>query len=261
MTTTSTPVSRGQRFWEVDCLRGLAIIMMVIYHLMWDLSYVGVTDVNVFEGFWLGFQRATASLFLLLVGVSLQLSGARARLTHRSQAAVWRRQLRRGLTVFAWGMVVTLATWLLLRDAFVRFGILHLIGLSMLLAYPFLRLGPWNLALGAGLIAAGRLLQEVTVDAPWLLWLGLRPQNFYTVDYFPLLPWFGVVLIGLAVGDLVYRDDTRRLALPDLSALPPVSLVSWLGRHSLAIYLLHQPLLIALLIALGLVDVRSLLSP
>ena len=254
------PRSIAQRFWEVDCLRGLAIVMMIIFHLTWDLSYFGVIDVNVFQGGWLVFQRTIATTFLLLVGVSLQLGAARAWLLQRSPAAIWRRHLRRGLTVLAAGLVVSIATWLALGDGFVRFGILHLIGVSMLLAYPFLRMGAWNLVFGGSVIMLGQWIQGVVVDFPWLLWLGLKPRAFYTVDYFPLLPWFGVVLIGLVIGDLAYRDYARRLPLPDLSALLPVRLLIWLGRHSLPIYLLHQPVLIATLMLLGVVNVQALLS-
>jgi uncharacterized membrane protein len=247
----------GQRLWEVDCLRGVAIVMMIIFHLMWDLSYFGITDVDVFAGFWLWFQRATATLFLLVVGVSLHLSAMRVRLSQKSGAAVWLRQVRRGLIVFGCGLLVTLATWLVIREGFVVFGILHLIGLSVILAYPFIRLGPWNALLGLACIAAGAVVQRYTVDFPWLVWLGLRPRNFYTVDYFPVLPWFGMVLLGLFIGSIAYDDRARRFALPALSTWPPVWLLSYLGRHSLLIYLIHQPVLIALLVILGVVDVRS----
>ncbi len=241
------PNGLDDRFWEIDCLRGVAIVMMVSYHLAWDLAFVGLADIDVVRGGWLVFQRATATIFLLLVGVSLQLSGTRARLAQRSQRAVWRRQIRRGFTVLGWGMMVSLITWIVLREAFVRFGILHLIGVSLLLASPFLALGVWNLVLGAGLIVVGGALQTVTVDGPWLLWLGLRPADFATVDYYPLLPWFGVVLIGLGLGQLLYRDYVRQIALPDLAGAAPVRLLRWLGQHALAIYLLHQPVLFMLL--------------
>jgi uncharacterized membrane protein len=251
--------SPTRRLWEVDCLRGVAIVMMVILHLLWDLYYFGVTDIDPFSGFWLWFQRATASLFLLVVGVSVYLSVSRSRLVLKSETAVWLRQVRRGLIVFGCGLLVTLMTWLFIREGVVVFGILHLIGVSIMLAYPFLRLGAWNLALGLAMVAAGAWLQPRSVDFPWLVWLGLKPDGFYTVDYFPMLPWFGVVLIGLFIGGVAYDGTGRRFNLPDLSPAPPVRLLRFLGRHSLLIYLVHQPALIALLILLGVVDARMLM--
>lgn len=254
------PIRDRQRFWEVDLLRGLAVAMMVLYHLLWDLSYFRVAAVDVYAGFWLSFARTTATLFLLLVGVALHLRAARSVAGGQAGRALFTRQVRRGLIVLAWGLVITAATRLFLGDSYVVFGILHLIGVSVILAYPFLWLGWWNLALGIGLIAAGVWLRGVTVDFPWLLWLGLTPRFFYSVDYFPLLPWFGVVLIGLFLGGTLYTASQRRIPLPDLSAATPVRWLSWLGRYSLPVYLLHQPVLIALLIVLGLVDPRMLLS-
>jgi uncharacterized membrane protein len=244
----------GHRLWEVDLARGIAVVMMVLYHLMWDLSYFKVADVDVYAGFWHSFARTTATLFLLLVGLSLHLSSAKAGAISQHGAALWRRQVKRGLTIFAWGLVITLATWLFLGEGFVRFGILHLIGASVILSYPFVRLGAWNLVLGIIVIIAGLWLRGLTVDFPWLLWLGLQPRDFTTVDYFPLLPWFGVVLIGLSLGALLYPAATRRFPLPDLATLPPVPWLALLGRHALVIYLLHQPALIALLVVLGVVD-------
>ena len=249
----STPPVTQTRFWEVDALRGVAILMMATYHLVWDLREFDIAEVDPYRGFWRLFARATATLFLLLVGVSIQLRAGRAA-DRGDGAAVLGRQVRRGLIVFGAGMVVTLATWLFIREGVVVFGILHLIGVSMILAYPFLRLGRLNLLLAAVLIAAGVALQEVVVDFPWLVWLGLMPTGFYSVDYFPLLPWFGVVLVGLFLGHSAYTGYERRFPLPPLGAAPPVQLLAALGRHSLLIYLIHQPLLIALLVLLGLVD-------
>jgi len=238
------------RYWEIDALRGLAIGMMVVYHLAYDLTQYGYYQTNVFVGPWRFFARITASLFILLVGISLALGQART----GSRSMGWpgfKRYLARGLKLVGWGMVITLTTWLYMGQAVIIFGILHLIGTSIILAYPFLSLRWANLPLGAAAIALGFYLNPLPVTHPWLLWLGLRPPSLFQLDYFPLLPWFGLVLLGLFIGQRLYPGGTRRFNLPDLDARPGLEAFAWLGRRSLAIYLLHQPVLFATLALLS----------
>ena len=144
-------------------------------------------------------------------------------------------------------MGITLVTYIVIGRGFIVFGILHLISISILLAYPLLRLGRMNLLLGLAAILLGLYIQELEVDFFWLIWLGLAPRSFTSLDYVPLLPWFGVVLMGMAGGALLYKDLGRRFPLPDISAWPPVRGLIFLGRNSLAIYILHQPLLLGLI--------------
>jgi uncharacterized membrane protein len=234
------------RFWEVDFLRGMAIILMVLFHMAFDLNYFGVYEVEMSSGFWFYLARFTASLFLLLVGVSLSLSYSRARLLGQEDRFRFR-LMKRSLWIFSLAMGVTLVTYLFIGRGFIVFGVLHLIGVSLLLAYPFLRLHGMNFILGLLFILIGLFLQSLSVDFSWLLWLGLAPWDFRSVDYFPLLPWFGVILMGVAFGDLFYRGYSRRIPVPDLAGSSLVSGLAFLGRNSLAIYLAHQPVLIGLL--------------
>lgn len=253
----ATPRSMGARYWEIDALRGVAIIMMILFHLGWDLHYFRLSPIDVFDEPWNWWGRATATLFLLLVGVSLHLSGQRAARVG-GEATIWRRQLRRSLVVLAGALAVTIVTWLAFGRGFVVFGILHLIGTSMLLAYPFRRLGRWNLVPALLFLLGGQLVAPIIVGFPWLVWLGLRPAGFFSVDYYPLLPWFGLVLVGLALGGQLYDQTGRRLHLPAVDRWPPLRLLGLLGRHSLMIYLLHQPLLIGVLVGLGFVPLSAL---
>ncbi len=253
-TDTAIPAREGPpaavpapRFWEIDSLRGVAIVMMVIYHVMYDLYYFRITDAIFTNPFWFLFQRTTATLFVGLVGVSLSLRSARRPLTY---AAL----LKRGLTIFAWGLVISAVTRFALGpDVYIRFGVLHFIGVAILSAYPFLRLGRLNLVLGAGLIVLGVWLQRLAFGPPWstyLFWLGLEPPNHTYVDFFPFLRWFGVVLIGIYLGSCLYgqteRAGRRAFPLPDAARVWWVRGLTQLGCHSLPIYLLHQPILFAL---------------
>lgn len=247
------------RFWELDLLRGLAILMMILFHFLYDLDYFDAYDINVHSGFWLYFARATATIFLLLVGISLTLSFARATQLQRTGKPLYRKYLKRGLKIFSWGVIITVTTWVSVRGGFVVFGILHLIGLSIILAYPVLKLRYGNLVLGVGFIALGLYLKQVTVEFAWLLWLGLRSEHFNTLDYFPLLPWFGVVLIGLFLGNSLYSNYRRNFKLQDRSQYRVIQVLSLMGRHSLVIYLVHQPLLIAVFYLLDLANIGPVL--
>ncbi len=238
------------RFWEVDFLRGGAIVLMVLYHLVFDLNYFAVYDIDVSSGFWLVVARAAASLFLLLVGLSLTLSRSRARLLGQEDG-FFVHLLKRSAWILGLALGISFVTYLFIGKGFIVFGVLHLIGLSLLLAYPFLRLHGANFIFGLLFILLGIYLQNISVSFSWLLWLGLAPHDFYSVDYFPVFPWFGVILVGMGLGDRLYTGYRRRIALPDLAGSPFVRRLSLLGRNSLVIYLVHQPVIIALLYLSG----------
>lgn len=238
----------GARYAEIDMLRGVAIVMMVIYHLMFDLAYFGLTDVIFTNPFWFYFQRATAGLFIALVGVSLTLSATQRRRLGTPEREIFKQMVVRGMRIFAWGLLVTVVTGVVFGlEHAVKFGILHFIGVATILAWPFLRLKWFNLVAWIGLSLLWRWLQTVTVAGSWWIWLGLQPANHMYVDYFPLIPWFGVVLLGVFLGNLLYPDGKRRFPLIGSSARPALWL-GFLGRHSLTIYLVHQPVLIGLLV-------------
>jgi uncharacterized membrane protein len=223
--------------------------MMVIYHFTYDLdTFVGV-DMDSTTGLWSLFADATAFLFVFLVGVSLAISRMRAERTLGGWP-LFRKYLRRGLKVLGFAMVLTVASWAL-GIGIIAFGILHLIGLSIILAYPFLDLRLPNLLLGIAVVALGVYVGSLDLysESPWLLPFGVIPLDFPMPDYRPLLPWFGVVLLGLFTGNTVYagREARRRTSTQRISARP----LAFLGRHSLLIYLVHQPILVAFLLLLG----------
>ena len=253
--TERSTAQKAGRFWEVDAARSVAIIMMVVYHTTYDLDALGGYDIDATSGKWALFADATAGLFLFLVGVSLAISRSRTTLTGWG---LFGKYLARGLRIFAYGMILT-GVFLLLDMGVVAFGILHLIGVSIILAYPFLELRWINLVLGLLVFTTGQyvLAQDLTSAGYWLLPFGVVPEGAMMPDYRPLLPWFGVVLIGLFFGNMVYASGRRPARLP--KEAPPVARpLLPLGENSLFIYLIHQPIVIAVLALTGIIDLNIL---
>lgn len=220
----------------VDAARGIAILAMVVYHFSWDLGHFGFIAADVAtELGWVIFARLIAGSFLFLVGVSLVLA---------AQNGIDRRRfvIRLGMIV-AGAAAVSLVTWFAMRQAFVFFGILHLIAASSVLGLLFLRLPALVLlALAVAVFAVWWTVEGPFFDQPYLLWVGLGTVPPVTNDYTPIFPWFGVVLAGMAAATLFLRRGrlTAAFARP---APPPLTSA---GRHSLAIYLIHQPVLYGL---------------
>ena len=240
-----------KRYWEIDSLRAIAIFMMVTFHTLYQLDYFDIYSVNVHSGFWWWFARVTAGTFVFVVGISLSISYAKSPKISRF--------LLKGLKVFVWGLAITLVTWIFMRDEYVIFGILHFIGTAIILGYFFIRFRFLNLALGVACIATGVYLHGLNFSFRWLLWMGFTPQAFRTADYIPLLPWFGVVLLGIFCSKLLYPGGKRRFKIPE-SYNPVTRSLCFLGRHSLLIYIIHQPILLAILLALFYNNLRPFIS-
>lgn len=153
-----------------------------------------------------------------------------------------RRHLRRGTVVFGCGLLVSAVTALMGATP-IRFGVLHCLGLCMLLWGAF-KNAPAKLlcAFGIAFAVLGWIFAKMTVSAPYLYPLGLTAPGFQSADYFPLLPYLGYFLLGACCGKTLYKS--RRSIFPHA---PNLRFFCLCGRHSLFIYLIHQPLLILIL--------------
>lgn len=221
------------RIGALDIARGVAVVAMVVYHSAWDLSELRLIPTAIVgDPGWNVFARAIASSFLLLAGLGLALAHGRV--------IDIRKLLRRVAVVAAAALLVTVATWIAFPDAYVFFGILHAMAASSLLAVPFVRLPAALTALAAIAVGALPLLASPAFDAPRLAFLGLGTRVPLTNDYVPLVPWLAFVLAGIALGRVT--EPTRWLPR-DEPRLGVAKALAWLGRHSLVIYLAHQPLI------------------
>lgn len=239
-----TPSS--QRFIEIDILRGLAIILMIFGHIFWDLDYFGLVPIN--SGIYSVIQNTVQPTFFLLVGISLVVSKKKIEnMTLKDEKKYYRRLIFRGLKILGLGMILTILTLLFIPEKPVFFGVLHCIGLSVILSAPFLKYRNYNLLFAIMILFASLVAAEYNVENPTIFHLvvGIHQTNVwsYTVDYFPLLPWFGICLLGLVIGDCLYSGNERKFRMPDLSRYRPAKIFQWCGQHSLIIYLLHQPII------------------
>jgi uncharacterized membrane protein len=236
--SAARPAAKSSRIPIIDVARGVALIAMAIYHFTWDLEFFGYAERGLTAvGGWKIFARCIASSFLFLVGVSLYLA-------HRNGIR-WPGFWRRWIMVAAAAAVITIGTWFATPDTFIFFGILHQIALASLLGLLFLNAPAAVTFLIAMAVIAMPLVARSTVfDHPSLWWVGLSTVNPHSNDYVPLFPWFGAVLIGIATAKTAMATSfTERLAALKLGRW--TNPLVFLGRHSLAFYLIHQPVLIA----------------
>ncbi len=238
------------RFFEIDALRGIAVIAMIAFHFLFALNFLAGYSFELTSGILLLMGRFAAIAFIFLVGISLTLSYNRTK-KHKHGIDLFCKYLSRGVWIFFLGLIIALITFLFSPQYTVFFGVLQCIGISIILAFPFLAFKflkgrATNFFLGWIIIIAGFFVSGILIQSPWLLWIGLRPIGFQSFDYFPLFPWFGLVLLGIFAGNVFYPDGKRSFLLPNIQANPLIAFFSFLGRHSLIIYFLHFPVLIGL---------------
>lgn len=209
---------------------------MFAYHFCFDLRFYRVTAWDFeHDPFWLGFRALIVTSFMLLVGVSLVLAD-RAGTT---PSHFWKRI---GI-IAACAAAASAGSFLVFPRTFIYFGILHSIAVASILAWPLVRRPALALAVGVALIVAGLTLKWPEFDARALSWIGFTTTKPATEDYVPLAPWAGIVFVGIAIGRVLTRATVR--PLHRLAAAP--RWLTWLGRHSLVVYMLHQPILLAAL--------------
>ena len=231
----------GLRIHMLDAARGVAFVAMAIFHFAFDLEMFGVVE----QGFtlqpeWKYFARSIAGSFLFLVGFSSFIA--------HGDGIRWRGWGTRFAKIASAALLVTIGTWFFIPNEFIFFGILHSIAAASLLVLLFVRLPWWiNLTAALAVFALRAWGRAELFDAPVWWWSGLSNINPQSVDYVPLFPWFAPVLLGLACAQLSSQFKLMgKLAAPEMSGALSRAL-RFIGRNSLVAYLVHQPVIIAVL--------------
>lgn len=228
---------KRERIWELDALRGFCIVCVIFVHFMFDLVYFLGKQVD-FPPLYTFIQQYGGAIFVVLSGCCATLGS---------------RSFRRGVLVFGCGMLITLVTFGMYRmgmaasDVVVKFGVLHLLGICMML-YPLLKKLPTTAlsVLAAAIVAIGYAIQGMRFSVRWLFPLGFVYPGFSSSDFFPLLPQLGWFLLGIVIGRTLYHE--KRTLLPGTAQdFFLFRFFQWCGRQSLWIYLLHQPVVYGLI--------------
>lgn len=213
---------------------------MITYHFAFDLNFFGVFEADFYRDERLiAIRNAIVTLFLLLVGISLTLAFR--------DGVQWRRYGTRLLVLAMCAATVSVGSAFVFPDSWIFFGVLHFILVASILALAFRSLYRLNLLFGIAVLIGGLSVSHPAFDSTSLSWLGLTTAKPVTEDYVPILPWFGIVLIGMFLGKL----SLRRIDFAILAERQPATSVGrglvWLGRNSLVTYLLHQPIILGTL--------------
>lgn len=235
------------RFDRVDALRGFAMVWMTAFHFCFDLNHFGFWPQDFrADPFWTLQRTAIVGLFLFCAGLGQAIA--------LRQGQGWARFGRRWVQVAGAALLVSAGSFAMFPQSFIYFGVLHGMAVMLLLARSTARWGRWLwLAGGVALLLpcaaqwalTGPLADwAVYFNARPLNWLGLVSRKPYTEDYVPVLPWLGVLWWGLAAGQWLLRCRPGWLQSPVPAVLRPLAA---LGRWSLSYYLVHQPVLMALL--------------
>jgi len=244
---------RRGRIRELDLLRGTALCMMMVFHAFFDLYFFGGWDIHLERGLWHYFNLSIPALFLLVVGISATIKGERVR--DAEGRIGFKPFLERSLIILGAAMMITAVTRALYPDYTIYFGILHLIGISVLLVPLLLERDQRTiLVTGMTILSIGMILSQLRWDFFHLMWLGFHPEDLTTFDYFPIFPWFGVVLVGVWAGKTVFPGGRRSVAAGYSIDHPLTRFVETLGKNSLVVYIIHQPIIMTVLYLAGLID-------
>lgn len=218
----------SKRIWEIDLLRAVAIVLMVAFHIVFDLNEFAGIKIDYLSGFWNWEGKASALIFIFLAGISSGFS---------------KNPVKRGIKVFTFALAITLFSYIFYREQYIRFGILHFLATGMIL-FPLLkRMNNVLLFICAVVLAFGAIpLKNVFADTCLLIPFGVVYKGFATLDYYPLSPYLSVFILGILVYRIYYYKKQSLFKFSYEN-----NYISMISKNSLTIYLIHQPIIIGVL--------------
>ncbi len=230
------------RYPVIDCIRGLAVLAMMVYHFGFDLNMLGYLSQDINQSMaWQIARSLILGTFLFVAGFSMALAGRQT----------LKQRLIRLIGIAACALLVSVVSYFMFPDSWIFFGVLHFVVVASFICGLMMPYKKLMLTTAIALLVLGLFYQSPLFDQPPLQWLGMMTYKPVTEDYVPMLPWIGVMMIGIFIGEwALIRAQLAPLACKPTAALKPVQ---WLGRHSLAVYMLHQPILLGALAIFGVV--------
>ncbi len=222
----------------IDLIRGIDLILMVLFNYSVTLGYFGLIQKPSDLIYSFVFPRVIAGIFIFISGIAAYIS-------YRSDGKNFRKKyFMRGIKLLIFAALITLFTHIFVPEGTVFFGILHFFAVSSFLVPFFIKYEILNMIAGSLIILSGVYLNGFDFHYPLLL--VFVPVNFSTFDYFPLVPWLGALMLGAYSGKYV-ADKTEGIRFENKLA----GIFEFLGKNSLTIYLIHQPVLVILLMLSG----------
>ena len=247
--------SSGERYWEIDTIRGIAILGMIFFHTLAALvMFHVIVETDTFLKYYNSYVFGTA-IFVILAGVAMILRHERMQKKGLTDRDYYVTLVNRAILLFGISMLITLVTWIAYRvfmdsNDCIVFGFLHMLSISMLIAIPLLRFKKWNLLFGLAIISIGVFFIPNFTSPIWLFPLGIHSPEFllHTPDYFPLFPWTGVLLLGVGLGNVFYPNGIRGFTL-NYKPGKVLQAMAKLGNGTvtLFIYIIHMPVIFAIL--------------
>ncbi len=231
----------NKRLDGLDILRGFAIALMIIFHISYDLNYFDYIDINITQdSFWINFRIVIVTLFLFAVGVSLAL-------THKD-GIKWSKVKKRVIILGISAILISIVTYIIFPNEWVYFGIIHSILILSIIGLLFIN-RPYLALTIAILILIGYNFFNFNMH-PIFNYLQ-KPLHLpkYTVDLAPIIPWLNVVLFGIALVAFKLEHKVFNIKLFRYNN-PFLNILKIMGRHSLLIYMIHQPIIFGILYAI-----------
>lgn len=222
------------RFLLIDELRGIGLIYVVIFHIIYDLTYIFPIGIKFMELPWMNILRE------IMVGMLILISGISCNFS--------RSNFKRSIITLGFAVLISIVTYIMGEQYFISFGILHFLGVSMLIYALFQKIVV-KIPIKVGLLCFGLLFMLFKVNASifypsdakhtfWNFMIGRYPDSFLSSDYYPLLPWIFIFFAGTYLGKWIIEDKNNEKLTKNHSKT-----LCLIGQHTMIIYLLHQPII------------------